>query len=142
MGTSTTTPATATAKRAKKLAAALDRCRAKVQGLSNAALNAAAASSIALGQNDGAAYPTDYVRKRVGIVLDELTNLARVSGELDDAPKSGLGLLFRALKSKRFTQPGTAKSVIESHLMAYCAARGSAAEWKRARSSDSIRRAG
>jgi hypothetical protein len=127
---------------AKNLAAALDRCRAKLHGLSDSALNAAAASSIALGQNDGTAYPTEYVRKRVSILLDELTNLARIAGELEEAPKSSLGLLLRALKAKRFADPGTAKAVVESHLAAYCASRGSATEWKRARSSDSIRRAG
>lgn len=132
----------AVAATATKLAASLDRCRAKVHGLNDSALNAAAASSIALSQNNGTAYPTDYVRKRVGILLDELTRLARAAGELDDKPKSGLGQLLQALKSKSFTDPGTAKAVVESRLVAYCSTRGSATEWKRARSSDSIRRAG
>ncbi|HKC24790.1 MAG TPA: hypothetical protein VKF32_08595 [Thermoanaerobaculia bacterium] len=126
---------------AKKLASALDRCRGKVKGLSNPALNAAAASSIALGQNDGAAYPAEYVRKRVGLVLTELEDLARVAGELDDNPKSGFGLLFRALKRRSFKHPGTARAVIDARLRVYCAARGSGTEWRRA-SSDSIRRAG
>src|SRR5215468_2305691 len=120
---SSSSPAVAAA--AKKLAAALDRCRSKVPGLSNAALNAAAASSIALGQNDGTAYPTDYVRKRVGLLLDELSNVSRLAGELNEKPKSSFGLLLRALKARRFVDPKTARAVIESRLMAYCAARGS-----------------
>src|SRR5262245_18094214 len=137
MSTSTTS---AIAAAAKKLASALDLCRANVPGLSNAALNAAAASSIALGQNDGTAYPTDYVRKRVGLVLDELSNVARLAAERDDKPKSSFGLLLRALKARRFVDPNTARSVIESRLTAYCAARGSSTDWRRPKSSDSIRR--
>ena len=131
----------ATSVAAKKLATALDKCRSKVAGLSDPALNAAAAASIALGQNDGTAYPADYVRKRVGILLAELENLERIAGELDDGPKSGIGLLLRALKGSAFKNPKTARTVIETHLRAYCIARGSGTEWRRM-SSDSIRRAG
>ena len=126
---------------AKKLASALDRCRGNVKGLSDTALNAAATSSIALGQNGGAAYPAEYVRKRVGLLLSELEDLARVAGELDDAPKSGFGLLFRALKRRSFKHPGTARAVVDARLRIYCAARGSGTEWRRP-SSDTIRRAG
>jgi hypothetical protein len=131
-----------TAAPARKLASALDKCRRKVSGLSDSALNAAAAASIALGQNDGTGYPTEYVRKRVGLVLTELESLERVAGELDDAPKSGIGLLVRALRARAFHHPKAARSVIEARLGAYCAARGSGTEWRRPASSDAIRRAG
>jgi len=127
---------------ARKLAAALDKCRSKVSGLSDSALNAAAAASIALGQNDGTGYPADYVRKRVGLLLTELENLERVAGELDDAPKSGIGLLVRAVRGRAFANPKTARTVVETHLSAYCASRGSGTDWRRPASSDAIRRAG
>jgi hypothetical protein len=103
---------TPTAKAARRLASALDKCRKTVKGLSDPALNAAAAASMALSQNDGAGYPTEYVRKRVGIVLDELEHLATIAGELDEVSKSTFIRLLRAV-SGSFANPATARSVVD-----------------------------
>jgi len=127
---------------AKKLAVALDRCRKRTAGLSDQALNAAAAASIALGQAGGTSYPTEYVRKRVGLLLGELEHLANISSELGEHTPF-YTRMFRALGGRAFVNPAVARAAIEARLRAYCVARGSGVEWKRAASSaDGIRRAG
>jgi len=116
---------------AKKLASALNRCAKKVEGLSSPALNAAAAASLSLGQNAGQSYPAEYVRQRVSIVLGELEHLTLIAGELQDEPTSGLGKLLAALRPQSMNHPAQHFKAVESRLQAYCAARGSNAEWRR-----------
>ena len=126
----------------KKLATALDYCRKRTQGLSDQALNAAAAASIALGQNGGNSYPAEYVRKRVGLLLTELEHLAGISAELGEK-QSALASLVGAFGGRAFASPAHAHKEIDALLRDYCIARGSGAEWKRsASSSDGVRRAG
>jgi hypothetical protein len=115
---------------AKKLAAALDRAR-NVQGLSDSALNAAAAASTALVQNAGLAYPADYVRKRVAVTLAELEEAEQRAAVLDDAPPGLLTRLLDALRPGRSKRPDVFKKRVETLLKTYCAARGSGTEWKR-----------
>jgi hypothetical protein len=121
----------ATHNAAKKLAIVLNRVSKKTKGLSDQALNAAAASSMSLGQNFGLSYPTEYVRRRVSLVLTELEDLERIAAEHEDERRSALAKLIGAFRDSSLTNPAAARKTLDAHLRAYCIARGSGTEWKR-----------
>jgi hypothetical protein len=116
---------------AKKLAAVLQRVTKKTRGLSDQALNAAAASLHRARAERGQLLPAEYVRRRVSLLLAELEDLARIAEEHHEPPASITQRLGALLGSRSYADPGVARAAVDAHLRTYCIARGSGTEWKR-----------
>src|SRR5262249_30811544 len=127
-------------KPARQLLKALQTAT-KRYGLSDSALNGAASASIALRQKGGGGYPADHVRKRVAIVLYDLTDIENRREEREKADPPSLTHRIKAIFNGD-SAAGVAglRKGMEAALTAYCVARGSSPEWRRA-SSTSIPKA-
>ena len=119
-------------RHAERLSQALEKA-SKVDGLNQQALSAAAALMLSLGESNGRSMPQDYLTKRVELVTLSLKSVETVRREHDTHDERSS--LARALARFTAQSPERAASIraaLESALEAYCVARGSGSQWRRA----------